>query len=113
MTPMKAVRIHAYGGPELLHYEDVPRPWLKPDDLGDKLQPEAIHDRHGEDQRPHAERDADHRHDGDKGQATMLSLGAEVTHCEHALERAEGPVNDPLLLGRVHAVRLPSRRGSA
>ena len=33
MTPMKAVRIHAYGGPELLHYEDVPRPWLKPDDL--------------------------------------------------------------------------------
>ncbi len=33
MTTMKAVRIHAYGGPELLHYEDVPRPELKPEDL--------------------------------------------------------------------------------
>ena len=33
MTTMKAVRIHAYGGPELLHHEEVPRPWLKPDDL--------------------------------------------------------------------------------
>ena len=33
MTTMKAVRIHAYGGPELLHYEDAPRPQLKPDDL--------------------------------------------------------------------------------
>ena len=33
MTTMKAVRIHTYGGPELLHYEDAPRPQLKPDDL--------------------------------------------------------------------------------
>ena len=33
MTTMKAVRIHAYGGPEMLHYEDAPRPWLKPDDI--------------------------------------------------------------------------------
>lgn len=36
MTPttMKAVRIHAYGGPEVLHYEEsVAVPSLKPDDL--------------------------------------------------------------------------------
>jgi NADPH:quinone reductase-like Zn-dependent oxidoreductase len=26
MTTMKAVRMHAYGGPEVLVYEDVPRP---------------------------------------------------------------------------------------
>jgi len=30
---MRAVRIHAYGGPEILHEEDVPLPSLKPDDL--------------------------------------------------------------------------------
>ena len=31
---MKAVRIHAYGGLEMLHYEEnAPRPALKPDDL--------------------------------------------------------------------------------
>lgn len=33
MTTMKAVRIHAYGGPELLHYEEIPRPLLSPDDI--------------------------------------------------------------------------------
>jgi NADPH:quinone reductase-like Zn-dependent oxidoreductase len=27
---MKAVRIHAFGGPEVLHYEDVPKPVLEP-----------------------------------------------------------------------------------
>jgi NADPH:quinone reductase-like Zn-dependent oxidoreductase len=32
-TTMKAVRIHAYGGPEVLHYEDTPLPQLNPDDL--------------------------------------------------------------------------------
>lgn len=35
MTPttMHAVRIHTYGGPEMLHYEeDVPLPSLNPDD---------------------------------------------------------------------------------
>ena len=26
MLTMKAVRIHAYGGPEVLHHEDVPMP---------------------------------------------------------------------------------------
>ena len=26
MKTMKAVRIHAYGGPEVLAYEDAPRP---------------------------------------------------------------------------------------
>ncbi|MCB1793452.1 MAG: NADP-dependent oxidoreductase [Candidatus Competibacteraceae bacterium] len=31
---MQAVRIHAYGGPEMLHYEEaIPLPSLKPDDL--------------------------------------------------------------------------------
>ena len=45
MTPttMKAVRIHAYGGPEMLHYEeDVPLPSLKPDDLLIKVKAAAI-----------------------------------------------------------------------
>jgi len=28
-TPMKAVRIHAFGGPEVLQYEDAPRPVAK------------------------------------------------------------------------------------
>lgn len=32
-TTMKAVRIHAYGGPEVLHHEDVPLPQLQPDDI--------------------------------------------------------------------------------
>ncbi|MER2526790.1 MAG: NADP-dependent oxidoreductase [Candidatus Competibacter denitrificans] len=30
---MKAVRIHAYGGPDVLHYENVPIPKLQPDDI--------------------------------------------------------------------------------
>jgi NADPH:quinone reductase-like Zn-dependent oxidoreductase len=28
MENMKAVRIHSYGGPEVLNYEDAPRPEL-------------------------------------------------------------------------------------
>ncbi len=40
---MKAVRIHAYGGPEMLHYEEnVPRPILKPDDLLIRVQAAAV-----------------------------------------------------------------------
>ncbi len=42
MTTMKAVRIHAYGGPELLHYEDVPRPVLNPDDILIRVQAAAV-----------------------------------------------------------------------
>ncbi len=42
MTTMKAVRIHAYGGPELLHYEDVPRPQPKPDDLLIRVRAAAV-----------------------------------------------------------------------
>ena len=30
---MKAVRIHEYGGPEVLRYEDAPRPVVKPDEV--------------------------------------------------------------------------------
>ena len=30
MPNMKAVRIHAYGGPEVLRYEDAPRPDVQP-----------------------------------------------------------------------------------
>jgi NADPH:quinone reductase-like Zn-dependent oxidoreductase len=30
---MKAVRIHAYGGPEALVYEDVPRPEIADDEV--------------------------------------------------------------------------------
>ena len=26
MTTMRAVRVHEYGGPEVLRYEDVPKP---------------------------------------------------------------------------------------
>lgn len=33
MTTMKAVRIHNYGGPEVLMYEDVPRPVPAPEDV--------------------------------------------------------------------------------
>jgi len=33
MTTMKAVRIHAYGGPEVLRYEDAPRPALQEGDV--------------------------------------------------------------------------------
>lgn len=33
MDTMKAVRIHQYGGPEVLVYEDAPRPALMPDDV--------------------------------------------------------------------------------
>lgn len=33
MTTMKAVRIHAYGGPEVLSYEDAPMPEITEDDV--------------------------------------------------------------------------------
>lgn len=33
MDAMKAVRIHRYGGPDVLEYEDAPRPTLLPDDV--------------------------------------------------------------------------------
>ena len=42
MTTMKAVRIHAYGGPEVLHYEDAPMPQLNPDDLLIRVRAAAI-----------------------------------------------------------------------
>lgn len=42
MTTMKAVRIHAYGGPEMLHYEEIPRPQLNPDDLLIRVRAAAV-----------------------------------------------------------------------
>jgi len=39
---MKAVRIHAYGGPEVLHYEDTPIPQLQPDDLLIRVRATAV-----------------------------------------------------------------------
>ena len=33
MKTMKAIRIHSYGGPEVLKFEDVPRPVLNDDDV--------------------------------------------------------------------------------
>ena len=33
MTEMKAIRIHSYGGPEVLVYEDAPRPSPAPDEV--------------------------------------------------------------------------------
>ena len=42
MTTMKAVRIHAYGGPEMLHYEDTPIPLLQPDDLLIRVKAAAV-----------------------------------------------------------------------
>ncbi|RUQ31899.1 MAG: NADP-dependent oxidoreductase [Candidatus Competibacteraceae bacterium] len=39
---MKAVRIHAYGGPEVLHYEDTPIPQLQPDDLLIRVRAAAV-----------------------------------------------------------------------
>jgi NADPH:quinone reductase-like Zn-dependent oxidoreductase len=41
-STMKAVRIHAYGGPELLHYEDVPMPRLNADDMLIRVHAAAI-----------------------------------------------------------------------
>ncbi len=42
-TFMKAVRIHAYGGPEVLYYEhEVPRPALRPDDLLIRVRAAAV-----------------------------------------------------------------------
>jgi len=42
MTTMKAVRIHAYGGPEVLHYEDAPIPQPQPDDLLIRVKAAAV-----------------------------------------------------------------------
>ncbi len=42
MSTMKAVRIHAYGGPELLHYQDAPRPQPRPDDLLIRVRAAAV-----------------------------------------------------------------------
>src|SRR5262245_60590389 len=33
MATMKAVRIHEYGGPEVLRYEDAPMPVIGPDEV--------------------------------------------------------------------------------
>src|SRR5262245_52186743 len=33
MATMKAVRLHEYGGPEVLRYEDAPLPVVGPDDV--------------------------------------------------------------------------------
>ena len=41
-STMKAVRIHAYGGPEVLHYEDVPIPSPNPDDLLIRVRAAAV-----------------------------------------------------------------------
>lgn len=41
-TTMKAVRIHAYGGPEVLHHEDVPLPQLQPDDILIRVRAAAV-----------------------------------------------------------------------
>ena len=96
---------HAAGVDEHVRFEA--------DDLGNQFQPEPVHDRHGQDQRPHPERDPDDRNDGDEGETAMLALCAKVAHREHALERADGSMNDPLLLRRVHMVRSRWTRGSA
>jgi NADPH:quinone reductase-like Zn-dependent oxidoreductase len=42
MASMKAVRIHAYGGPEVLTYEDVPIPVLAEDDVMIRVHAAAI-----------------------------------------------------------------------
>ncbi|MEP0886613.1 NADP-dependent oxidoreductase [Leptolyngbya sp. PL-A3] len=42
MTTMKAVRIHAYGGPEVLTYEDVPLPAIAEDDVLIRVHAAAI-----------------------------------------------------------------------
>ena len=43
MSTMKAVRIHAYGGPEVLCYEEnIPRPTLNPKDLLIRVQAAAV-----------------------------------------------------------------------
>ncbi len=39
---MKAVRIHAYGGPEVLHYEEIPIPTLAADDVLIRVQAAGI-----------------------------------------------------------------------
>lgn len=39
---MKAVRVHAYGGPEVLHYEDVPAPSPNSEDLLVRVRAAAI-----------------------------------------------------------------------
>ena len=42
-TTMKAIRIHAYGGTEMLHYEEnVPRPGFNPDDLLIRVRAAAV-----------------------------------------------------------------------
>ncbi len=33
METMKAIRLHAYGGPEVLVYEDAPRPSIAEDEV--------------------------------------------------------------------------------
>ena len=42
MLTMKAVRIHAYGGPEVLHHEDVPMPVFAADDILIRVRAAAV-----------------------------------------------------------------------
>ena len=42
MATMKAVRIHTYGGPEVLRYEDAPRPKPAADEVLIKIHAAAV-----------------------------------------------------------------------
>ena len=42
MTTMKAIRIHAYGGPEVMVYEDAPRPMPGAEDVLVRVQAAGV-----------------------------------------------------------------------
>src|SRR5690606_32865462 len=57
------------------------------EDLLEKLIAKAVHHRHDDDQRGHAEQNADERKSGDDGNKPFLAPGAQIAQRKHPFER--------------------------
>ena len=61
----------------------------RPENAREQLVAKAVHHRHDDDERRHAERDADQRKSGNDGDEALRPLGAQIAQRDHPLERGE------------------------
>ena len=64
---------------------------VEPENLVEQLLAEAVHHRHHDDERRHAEQDAEKREAGDDRDEPFLAAGAQIAQSQHPLERGERP----------------------
>ena len=62
---------------------------VQAEDLGEQFLPETVHHAHHDDERCHAERDADEREDGDDGDEPLAAAGTQVARRDFTLEGIE------------------------